>query len=159
MKKRETVDQSRDPISSRISRKWEQKIARRKILKTIRRKFPGAKERHCLHIERVYPLSRIIKKDPPVVLSLIFQNNKDRQKTLKVFIKIYQSSKRNGNQMLHQHQWQPKDSTAMVFKVLRENGFEPRILLLQNKLFFGHQGLPIFTFLVTFLMYLLADEN
>lgn len=55
MEKKDIEDQSKD-LTSRISGKREQKIERRKILKSIRRKLPGAEEKSCLHSERVDPL-------------------------------------------------------------------------------------------------------
>ena len=52
--------------------------------------------------------------------------------------------------MSQQQQWQPEDSGAMAFKVLRENSFESRILSLKNKLVFRCARTPKIYFPCTF---------
>lgn len=126
--KTETEAQFKDLTSTRISGKWEQNIERSKTLKSIRRKFPGAKERSSLRIERVYPLPRRIKKDPLLQLSLwCFRKTWIDRKVSK---DIPSHLKEMGTRRLISNSDNQK-TMQQVFKVLRGNGFTPKV---QNKI-------------------------
>lgn len=52
-----------------------------------------------------------------------------------------------------------EDSGVLVFKVLRESGFEFRILLLKSKFIFRYDGFSKFIFFLFFLKWLFVDKN